>query len=312
MAKNISLFPTISDDILGKTRYQPSEYEFYYEKDDELISLKNGENDTSNIITLNDDKSAWNPNEYGFMLKKNLSFETYKAFFGSEGVACSDAVLGVALMWKSRDSRRRGTLHICDLKKDGAPIKEKLTFKIKKGRLRGEVEFSIVFYIKKAGKPTNIEMHLANEVGFILGETDNVKIRLDGSASMFPIYHEKAPNQSLWRIKCDWEDPSEDAFSDCIKVYFNTAHKNYKYLDPNKKTYNEQLLIEVMASALTIVVAKVKEDSSNLLSNELENAFSNGSVLQAIQYFIKTLEWDISEPDKLSRSIREYFERSLR
>ena len=35
MAANISLFPVITDDLLGKTRFQASPYQLYYVRDDQ-------------------------------------------------------------------------------------------------------------------------------------------------------------------------------------------------------------------------------------------------------------------------------------
>ena len=39
MAANISLFPVITDDLLGKTRFQASPYQLYYVRDDQEYVL---------------------------------------------------------------------------------------------------------------------------------------------------------------------------------------------------------------------------------------------------------------------------------
>ena len=50
MAANISLFPVITDDLLGKTRFQASPYQLYYVRDDQEYVLRTEEVDSSTIV----------------------------------------------------------------------------------------------------------------------------------------------------------------------------------------------------------------------------------------------------------------------
>lgn len=91
----------------------------------------------------------------------------------------------------------------------------------------------------------------------------------------------------------------------------NTAHKNYKYLDKTKRTFDEQLLKEIMASALGVIVTKLKEQEDYWDATTSGEDLQNGSVSEAIHYFIDTLEWDVSGPEAMSLSIRKFFDQRI-
>ena len=153
---------------------------------------------------------------------------------------------------------------------------------------------------------------MANQYGCILGELDSkFVIRLDGVGSVFPVYEIHEPGQPLWYVKCDWDDPTYDLFSDCVAININTAHKNYKYLDKTKRTFDEQLLKEIMASALGVIITKLKEQENYWDVTTIGEDLQSGSVSEAINYFINTLEWDVSGPESLSLSIRKFFDQRM-
>ena len=95
-----------------------------------------------------------------------------------------------------------------------------------------------------------------------------------------------------------------------MQIYINKADKSYKFLDQTKKTFNEQLLIEVLSSALMIIVLNLKEqDYWECVSNN--QGFERGSVVEAVNYFINSLEWDASSIEQLSLSIRDFFSKRM-
>ncbi len=186
-----------------------------------------------------------------------------------------------------------------------------MNYEFSEAQLRGNVEFTTIIYLKSAGTPLYNEEHLANEYGCILGELDKFIIKLDGSGSVFPMYEVNEPSQPLWYVKCDWDDPTYEQFSECVSIYFNTAHKNYKYLDKKKRTFDEQLLKEIMASALVIVITKLKEQENYWDVTTTGDELQNGSVSAAVNHFINTLEWDVSTPESMSLSIRKFFDQRM-
>lgn len=312
MAANISLFPVINDELLGKIRFQASPYELYYIREDQESVLQAEEIESSIIMhKVTDEEGIWSPNDYNLCIRRRYSLRTYQCLFGEKGIACKNAVLGLALVWTSADSKQRGVLKIGDIRNSPQDLELRLNHEFLKAQLRGIVEFTTVIYIKEAGTPSWDEEHLANEYGCLLGELDKFIIKLDGTGSVFPIYEISELGQPLWYVKCDWDDPTYEQFSECVSININTAHKNYKYLDKTKRTFDEQLLKEIMASALILIITKLKEQDNYWDVTTNGDGLQKGSVSEAIYYFINTLEWDVSTPETMSISIRKFFEQRM-
>lgn len=312
MGAYISLFPIITDELLSKIRLQTSEYNFYYIRDEEEYSLISEEEDGGNInYKIIDNNGIWTPDDYNLCIRRSYSLRTYQCMFGENGIACRNAVLGLALMWTSADSRQRGVVEIGEIKNTSADLKMELNYEFFKAQLRGSVELTTIIYIKKSGTPLWGEEHLANAYGCILGELDKCIIELDGTGSVFPMYEINEPGQPLWYVKCDWDDPTYDQFTECVSIYINRAHKNYKYLDKTKRTFDGQLLKEIMASAISIIILKLKEQKDYWDATTTGDNLQSGSVSDAVNYFISTLEWDVSSPELISLSIRKFFDQRM-
>lgn len=312
MAANISLFPIINDELLGKIRFQASPYQMYYIREDQEYYLRTEEVESSvTVHKVIDEEGIWSPDDYSLCVKRSYSLRTYQCLFGENGIACKNATLGLALMWTSADSKQRGVIPIGDIENSSKDLDLTLNYEFSLAQLRGLVEFTTVIYIKNAGTPLWDEGHLANEYGCLLGELDKFIIKLDGTGSVFPMYEVSEPGQPLWYVKCDWDDPTYEQFAECVSININTAHKNYKYLDKTKRTYDEQLLKEVMASALILVITKLREQDNYWDATMVGDDLQIGSVSEAIYYFINTLEWDVSTPEALSLSIRKFFDQRM-
>lgn len=312
MASNISLFPMIDDDMLKKIRFQCDPYRFYYLRDELEYGLSSEPIDGSNsVFKLEDPEGIWAPDDYNLGLKRRYTLRTYQCLFGKNGVACSNAVLGIAVVWTSADSKQRGVIQVGEITNSAMDVEFKLNHEFNEAQLRGEVEFTTIIYIKNAGTPLLNEEHLANEYGCVLGELDKFTIALDGNGSIFPMYEVNEPSQPLWYVKCDWDDPTYESFGECVSIYINKAHRNYKYLDKTKKTFDEQLLKEIMASALMLVITKLKQDVNYWDVTVNGDNLKKGSVSQAVYYFISTLEWDVSSLETLSLSIRKFLDQRL-
>ncbi|WP_236897754.1 hypothetical protein [Clostridium beijerinckii] len=312
MPAAISSFPMITEEILNDINIGMSDYSFSYIKNCKK-SLLNCErvSDDSAICMINDDEGIWNPDEYAFSINRKYKFNNYYILFGENGIACSDAVIGVAIMWTSADSKQRGIIEVGEIHNTYEELYFNMEHLFNKAQLRGDVEFTTIIYIKNTGNQLGTEEHLANSCGCIVGEIDKFYLRLDGAGSMFPIYETSELDKPLWEVKCEWEDPRYDDFGECVSININTAHKNYKYLDKTKRTYDEQLLKEIMASALTIVITKLRSETFwDLIVNGTAE-YEDGSVAQAVNYFITTLGWNVTNPELLSFSIRKFFDERM-
>lgn len=312
MAAHITLFPTLNGELLNKIRFQPSEYEWYYVRDDQEFILHADSMDGGTLLhKIVDEDGIWTPDDYSLCIRRRYSFRTYQSLFGENGIACKNASLGLALMWTSADSKQRGVVQIGEIKNSMEDLEFRLDYEFPKAQLRGSVEFATVLYIKSAGTPSWTETHLANEYGCILGELDKIIIKLDGTGSVFPVYEVKEPGQPLWYVRCDWEDPTYEQFAECVSININTSHRNYKYLDKTKRSFNEALLQEIMANALCIVISKLKEENNYWNATVNGEELQSGSVSEAIYYFISTLEWDVTTPETMSLSIRKFFDQRM-
>lgn len=311
MSIGFNLFPTLNEDLLSKIRFQPRPYEFSYNKNNELIPLqKDAINGNDNFSKLSDENGIWNPDEYNFNFKREYALRSFSCLFGKDGLVCRNAEIGLAIMWTSKSSKLRGVIEVGTIYNNQV---DEILFSVEKSfdvaMLRGQINLKTIIYVKKSGNPNLKEEHLANTEGYILGVLDEDTIVLDGNGSLFPIFEVYEPNQPLWYVRCDWDDPTSDLFAENVSININKAHNSFiKYLDPSKKAYyNEQLLKEVMASALMIIIYKLRDSEywNQTVSGE---DFDKGSVSEAVYYFINTLQWDISSPERLSLSIREFFD----
>ena len=312
MSKNILLFPSLNDDLIGRIRFQKTKYSFFYTDNDNLERELQDEpvEAMSSIYCIKDESGEWDQDNNDFCLRRKYCLRTFQCLFGPSGVACKDAILGLAIIWTSSDSKQRGVIPVGTFSYRDQILDVKVEYKYEKAQLRGLVNFTTVLYIAKSGTPENDEMHLANTNGYLLGEFETFTIKLDGKGSTFPVFEVSEPNQPLWYIKCDWIDPTVDALADSISINLNTAHKSYKYIDRAQRTFNSQLLAEIMASAISIIIEKLRASAywNQIIEND---TLEEGSVGQAVYYFYKTLEWDLTTPETVSLSARKFFDQRM-
>lgn len=313
MANSILLFPSLNDELISRIRFQKQRFNFFYtDKNEEEYELVDEPIEAMSLINaIKDERGVWTQDDNNLCFRRKYCLRTFQCLFGENGIACSDALLGLGIQWTSPDSRQRGVISIGTFGAGDQILEVEAEKKFGKAQLRGEVNFSTILYIAKAGNPTESEMHLANTEGYVLGELDSYTIKLDGTSSTFPIYEVSEPGQPLWYLKCDWYDPTADSMADCVSINFNTAHKNYAYLDRENKNYDSQLLAEIMASAITLLIEKVRLEQGYWEQIMQGESLETGSVGQAIYYFMETLEWDLSSPESTSLSARKFFDQRI-
>ena len=317
MPSPIFLYPSLTDDIKNEGIFQAREYSLSYTDKDGYEKTLNYETaETGSSINCLKTDGVWNADKHNLCIKRSVVMRKFRNLFGTDGLACRNAKLGISLVWKSQDSKQRGAepVMIFGIEPDVFGNKHDHTFcegvvdiEFTCAKLRGDVTLSTVLYIAEAGIPDADELHLANEEGYVLGEFDSFTLRLDGTGSLFPIYEVHEKDKPLWYVRCDWTDPVSDSFSDTISININTAHKNFRFIDRTQKTFCHQLLVEVMSSALCCIIEKIRsENCLELIFSDTES--DNGSIGEVIRYFADTLGWDFSSPDSLSLSTRKFFD----
>ena len=316
MSKPIFLYPSLNDELKDGI-FQAKKYEISYTYvggEEKKLDYDPAEAGLS--INLLKTDGVWSADKFNLRLKRTIALKNFKKLFGADGIACKNATLGVSVIWTSPDSRQRGSKPIMEIHapaemssetQDHSFLEGELEIEFPRASLRGEIDFSIVLYISKAGTPAEDENHLANEEGFVLGEFDSFILKIDGNGSLFPVFEVYEQDQPLWYVRCDWTDPVSDLFSETVSININKAHKNYKYIDRTQKTFCSQLLVEVMSSALCCIIEKIRADQylDQILGDE---ELERGTVGEAVRYFADTLGWDCTSPDKLSLSTRKFFD----
>lgn len=314
MAKNITLFPVLTKQR-SKDLFTIPIPSFKYTRGGSLHLLTLNEPESS-LSSISDDKGYWNADEYDLCMEWQFTYKNagwlYDSFNWEYACACHDAKVGIALSWYSSDSRRRSTLPICTLENDIDVLHSAKCYKkFDVAELRGEVTFSLVIYLQEAGNPNDEELHFANIPGTLLGEIQSHTICLDGSGSFFTICEVNKPGQPLWDVEYSIDDPSSDIFADTVAICLNRAHKKYPLVKRDSGMFCQQLLTEIMANSIAIIIEMVraheKDDNFDCLSD-----FEEGSVAQALAYFKDKLLWDFSSPISVSHSARLFIEKNIK
>ena len=316
MSTVVNLFPAFTDQRRSKIKYNFSDYSYFYNMDnDEFELLSEDTEGDGKIFSLSDDTGHWKPDLNNVGIRRSFEMSNLKSLFGSSGIVCGGAKLGIALMWTSQESRQRGSIDIGSFNISDDYKRFHLEHHFLAGQFRGKVHFETVLYIKEKGLPAIGEEYFANEPGIILGSFgDMITIVFDGNGSLFPIiFDENASAQSpLWDVMCNWNDPATDSFYENVLIRFNVNNKNYKkYLDKDSSYYDPQLFKEILASAVSIIVAKVRENPEDWDAAVNGTELNPGSVSEAVYYFINTLEWNLSSPEVSSLSIRKFFDQRM-
>ena len=320
MGISLDAFPKMTRSLYVKTGYSSGVFKFNYYYKGEMRSLKAEATDTSTskctVLKLSDQVAQWNPEENNLFVEYNCSFRSPQFLFGEQGLAAlNGSVIGVALLWLDPDANQRGVQAIGDIASSTnkpCSISGRLAFPEK--QLKGTLELQTVLYLKKRGLPNNRERHLAILEGTIFGIIDVTRIVIDGNGSIFPVHEIKALNEPLWWIRCDWEDPRLDRFTDeNVCLFLNTAHKDYPSLNINEGIKNSPLLMEIVCSALQIIIVKVLNDDAATSDTINGSNLEEGSISSVVHYFLNTfgINYSKDNPELLAIDVRKAIMRML-
>ncbi len=266
---------------------------------------------TQSVIQLIDSNCQWHANSYDLCFRRKCIISNTSFLFGANGVVDDHSVLGIAVMWSSKKtSSQRGVFNICEITKKNDNRKAfDIEGSFPPGQLKGAILLETLVYMKDPGDIKTGAY--AKNSGTILGVLDVVTIIMDGNGSVFPIVEVKEPFQPLWYVVCSWSDPLVDAFDeDNVKLCINTANTSYNLLKLEEGLKESPFLKEILASAMQTIVLNVM--TSNYWDEILKGEnFEDGSIGQAINYFITTFGWETSSPERLALSIRKDFDARL-
>lgn len=317
MSKAFSLYPVLTSNLIEKAGIETEQTEISYLDDGDYypLSIEDKDGDDQKFSArLSDVRCVWSADTHNLILKKAGSIQHPDLLFGKDGIVPHDANIGIAGIWSSKRSDLHGTIQYGKFGMRVNAFNFDQEYRFESGELRGSLHFKLVLYLKEAGQPYAEETHLANQTGIILGIIEEFDLIIDGSGSVFPIYYVNESDRPLWWVNFSSTEPFEDAFDDQnVVLYLNQAHPSYGELKINDSLRESPLFLEVISSALYIIVQSVKE----LVNEDWEDIeagedLEQGTIAEAISYFINKLGWDTSSPVKLALSIHDYFDKNLR
>ena len=92
-----------------------------------------------------------------------------------------------------------------------------------------------------------------------------------------------------------------------VCIILNSAHANYEMLKIDTSLKESQLLIEIISSALQIIVQSVKDSVGNDWNKIISGqGFDSRSIAEIVYFFISKFEWDVSTANSLSLSLRKF------
>ena len=308
----LEAFPKVSRELVVKSGYIATKYSFSFHDNGEIRQLSATPTDSSTsrtaVLKLEDQGCKWHPEDYDLIAECRSIITTPAFFFGPNGLASNNGIIGVAIMWTAPDASIRGVEPIGELSKNEmGPCEIRGNVRFPSQLLRGTLVMQTVLYLKRRGNIAENEKHLACFTGTILGVLDETKVIIDGNGSLFPIHMVSNLTEPLWWVQCNWEDPTQDSFTDdnfCI--YLNSAHKDFAALNDNEGIKNSPLLMEIICSSLQLLVMKVLNDDVYRDNTIQGNGLNPGSISSVINYFIHLYSWayDPGNPDVLARDIR--------
>ena len=70
--------------------------------------------------------------------------------------------------------------------------------------------------------------------------------------------------------------------------------------------FNPDYLSEIMASAIQIIIEKIRGNPGDWEKIMSDRDFLPGSIAQILQYMRQSFDWDFTSPEELAKDIRAY------
>ena len=173
--QNIYFYPKLTDKLLENCGCSVTKYVFTYSYQGQDFGLLQKGNST---IRISDPREIWKIETEGLNFEKTVRIAYPNLLFGKDGVACSDAEIGICIIWTNKKLTQTG----CILPETDVITPQgrvcKFSYSFEPGMITGDLELTVSAYIKKAANVIRSDEEiLMNEEGVSIGEIDSV-IRL--------------------------------------------------------------------------------------------------------------------------------------
>lgn len=305
-SKNICFYPQLSDEMFNNIfDNDNSNISFSYTVNDEIKSI--AFTDKNDNISF-DQSTNWNCDDYNLDVSIHLKLKNLNILFGENGIAPHDAKIGFCIEWYSAQSKIRKIIpseKLISFSDDEYSFI--FEFSLPKQTFTGSVSLNALLYLAKAS--TNIstnEKILNNNPGVIIGEIIKKVIFMTGDGSQFPIKVIPLPNSNLlWKLELNLDEPSSRQFSDGVTLILNSAHKNYKLIDPNSKYFCEKLADEIVTNAIALFLVELSKSTEF----DLNGNYEEGTLLAYAQYCKNRLNINFDGTINIFNSIHEFSEK---
>ena len=315
MSSVLNLFPSLTKEQLVSAFPSPPVLSFAYEDTSCHHLILEYDSDRSRNAVLKDPRCEWLPEKHDLMITVAIDLKDIHTWFGMDCMFPEKTILGLALQWSSTKSDIRGTIPIGDINAKSSHKSYSVSHVFPKGTIKGSLSFKTIVYVKNAPKTNKVLTIPAYPSGTIIGEIYPSEIFIDGNGSLFPIVTVNEPKKPLWYVYFDCTDPCEDAFDgEHVEIRLNQSHPCYDLLQDADTSVLSPLFLEVLSSALVVIVNSAKDaigaEWSNAISGKLQ--CKPGSIAEAIYYFVNKLEWNVTDTSKLSESIHLFIDSNLK
>lgn len=297
----------IYDEAMEELLNVSTDLHFFYKDYDGSKQILNETEDYEFKTLLSNNDDSWDYVEKGLGISGNLILGSPSSLFGPTQMVNADAELGIALQWVSKQSSQQGIIPLATITSTTPDnILIPMNYYFHKDKLFGEVQISLVIYLKKASR--NSMRGQAKLSGTILGKLVEWVVILDGSGSTFPIVIVNELDKPLWYVDFNYSEPLVEPFDkEYIAIYLNKAHAAFPSIQKPKTKIDQALYVEFLSGALQLILQNLMESVDWQEIQNGENC-EEGSIGQVMHYFLTTLNWEFDTPEKLAISIRKDLE----
>lgn len=293
-------YPTLTDELLETAGISSTAYAYSYRIEDiDTKLIGKGKS----VIKFDDE--AWKIERDGLRIRRRIVIEYPEVLYGSTGIACSGAELGVCIIWVNRLLTQMGTiLPANEYMTDASKVYE-FDYEFLPGTLKGDLNLEMQVYIKKSADNVLAgEKSLMNDEGVTVGIIDETSLDFGSMYMDFPIIEVNNKNQPMWWLELsDWSEPKEDLFNeDNLCIYLNTAYESCPKMGDTIK--NGDVLVDIVTTAYVMLFRKVKD--CNCLADTINDVgLEQGSISKMLFYFKDSCEQDIdfSSEERMHKSI---------
>ena len=309
--ENLSFYPTLTEELLEKCGCVCNKYDFSYLIEGSYRRLRPRGKST---IKLEDSLESWKIENDGLRICRQITIETPSCLYGKNGVVCSEALLGICIIWTNKTLTQMGYIRPESVVTQGERIICNFKYDFMPGEIKGDLVLDTVLYLRKEAEHVHEgEEHLINEAGVTIGIIDSIALDFDSLYMDFPIKEVKDSNLPLWWLELNqWDDPTQDPFNeDFVCLYLNSHYSSCPKVGDTIK--NVDILVEIISTAYLMIIKKI--DEMGYLVPTLDGTnLEVGSISQAMYYFYAGCDPALKTEsiDMLHKTIRINIDRMLK